>query len=76
MIAPPHTHHVDPAAAMDADDLFPGFTTADLDVEDGVHIRVRTGGRGQPLLLHRTRWSPRCSRSSPPTRPDRGLIAA
>ena len=36
---------------MDADDLFPGFTTADLRVDDAVHIRVRTGGQGEPLLL-------------------------
>ncbi|WP_110399167.1 alpha/beta fold hydrolase [Sphaerotilus hippei] len=33
------------------EDLFPGFSTQDLTTEPGVHIRVRTGGRGAPLLL-------------------------
>ena len=33
------------------DDLFPGFATHDIAVEDGVHIHLRTGGSGPPLLL-------------------------
>ncbi len=41
--APP----VDPAT----DDLFPGYATRDIATDEGVHIRVRTGGRGRPLLL-------------------------
>lgn len=36
---------------MDTDDLFPGFTTQDIPTDGGVHIRVRSGGRGRPLLL-------------------------
>ncbi|WP_326543486.1 alpha/beta fold hydrolase [Pseudorhodoferax sp.] len=36
---------------MDTNDLFPGFTTQDIAVDDGVQLRVRTGGRGRPLLL-------------------------
>ncbi|KQP15224.1 alpha/beta fold hydrolase [Pseudorhodoferax sp. Leaf267] len=32
-------------------DLFPGFSTQDITTDAGVHIRVRTGGRGAPLLL-------------------------
>lgn len=36
---------------MAHDDLFPGFTTQDIATDDGVHIRVRTGGQGAPLLL-------------------------
>ncbi|KQV95808.1 alpha/beta fold hydrolase [Rhizobacter sp. Root1221] len=36
---------------MDTDDLFPGFTTQDIPTGGGVHIRVRSGGRGRPLLL-------------------------
>ena len=30
---------------------FAGFQTRDIDTEPGVHIRVRTGGQGEPLLL-------------------------
>lgn len=36
---------------MDAGDLFPGFIARDVDVGDGVTIRVRVGGHGRPLLL-------------------------
>jgi haloacetate dehalogenase len=32
-------------------DLFPGFETHDLEGEPGVHLRVRIGGHGAPLLL-------------------------
>ena len=32
-------------------DLFPGFSTQDIATDDGVQIRVRTGGQGTPLLL-------------------------
>jgi haloacetate dehalogenase len=36
---------------MNASDLFPGFVASDVDVGDGVQIRVRVGGQGSPLLL-------------------------
>jgi haloacetate dehalogenase len=36
---------------MNADDLYPGFETRDVESEAGVHIRVRIGGKGDPLLL-------------------------
>lgn len=32
-------------------DLLAGFSTRDVDVAPGVHIHVRTGGQGAPLLL-------------------------
>ncbi|WP_415201283.1 alpha/beta fold hydrolase [Pseudorhodoferax sp.] len=37
---------------MHADELFPGFSAQDVEVDAGVRLRVRTGGRGRPLLLH------------------------
>jgi len=36
---------------MNANDLFPGFVASDVDVGNGVQIRVRVGGQGSPLLL-------------------------
>ncbi|GAP38548.1 alpha/beta hydrolase [Piscinibacter sakaiensis] len=36
---------------MDANDLFPDSVVRDVDVGDGVHVRVRITGRGRPLLL-------------------------
>lgn len=36
---------------MIAADLFPGFETRDVESAPGVHIRVRIGGHGAPLLL-------------------------
>jgi haloacetate dehalogenase len=33
------------------DDLFPGFTSHDIPTAAGVHIHVRVGGQGAPLLL-------------------------
>jgi len=32
-------------------DLYPGYASHDIATDDGVHIRVRSGGRGAPLLL-------------------------
>ena len=34
-----------------ATDLYPGFSTQDVETDDGVRIRVRVGGSGPPLLL-------------------------
>lgn len=42
-------HAPNPAPADD--DLFPGFEHRDIPTDDGVHIHVRLGGRGRPLLL-------------------------
>ncbi len=36
---------------MSADTLYPGFETRDVESDPGVHIRIRVGGRGAPLLL-------------------------
>jgi haloacetate dehalogenase len=36
---------------MSAEDLYPGFATCDIEVQPGVRIRVRVGGRGAALLL-------------------------
>ncbi len=36
---------------MNDGDLYPGFGARDVDVGDGVQIRVRVGGHGSPLLL-------------------------
>ncbi len=33
------------------DDLFPGFEQHDTPVDEGVQLRLRSGGRGRPLLL-------------------------
>lgn len=38
---------------MIAEDLFPGFESRAIETAPGVFVRVRTGGRGDPLLrLH------------------------
>ena len=37
--------------SLDDDDLFPGFTTHDIETAPGVHIHLRVGGEGAPLLL-------------------------
>src|SRR5690606_16604801 len=37
--------------SMSADSLYPGFETRDIESDVGVHIRVRIGGQGAPLLL-------------------------
>lgn len=34
-----------------SDDLFPGFATHQVTTEPGVHIHLRTGGQGEPLLM-------------------------
>lgn len=36
--------------SMDTD-LYPGFATHDVETDHGVHVRVRVGGQGMPLLL-------------------------
>nr|WP_296337421.1 alpha/beta hydrolase [uncultured Acidovorax sp.] len=36
---------------MNSNGLFSDFITRDIDVDDGVQIRVRVGGHGSPLLL-------------------------
>ena len=36
---------------MASQDLFPGFSIQDIATDDGVQIRVRTGGQGAPLLM-------------------------
>lgn len=40
-----------PASATPTDALFSGFAAWDIATDEGVRIRVRTGGEGPPLLL-------------------------
>jgi haloacetate dehalogenase len=42
---------VDPVDPIDPIDLYPGCSTQDIATTPGVHIRVRSGGAGPPLLL-------------------------